>query len=265
MNRRHRERYYYDLLKSQIKWQKIASVCTLFLALSAIAAIGVTIHYNNKLIRESIESRVAENRPVIDIRRYPSLQKRPYDFMYLEIKNIGKGNAYNINYSYHYYDWRSKKIIWEDRTAFSDAESFAILESGKVLSYFTDEDRKRFHMAEPEGLTFICAWERSDEINRMLDSTIVACALYLEYEDYKGNIFWTARQFPIGTGGLLAANILTKPWTGDPADAPGSFLERARERAVKDVKYHVFQKRFDRKEVIQTERLEDTLSEKSLK
>jgi hypothetical protein len=236
----------------------------LVLALAAILALTITICYNSKLIKESIESRVAENRPVIDIRRYPNPQKKPYDFMYLEIKNIGKGNAYNINYSYHYYAWLSKKIICEDRMAFSGAESFAILESGKVLSYLTDEDRKRFKLAEPAGLPFISA-ERSDEINRMLDSTTIACAVYLEYEDYKGNIFWTARQFPIRIGALAAINRLTKPWTGDPANAPGSFLQRARERALKDAKYHVLQKRFDRKEVIQTERLEDTLLRKDLK
>jgi len=254
-----------DVQRESLKWHKITTIATLILAVGAITALLITVCYNSKLIKESIESRVAENRPVIDIRRYPSLQKKPYDFMYLEIKNIGKGNAYNINYSYHYYDWLSKKIIYEYRTAFSGAESFAILESGKVLSYFTDEDRKRFNMAEPEGLPSICAEERSDEINRMLNSTAIACAVYLEYEDYKGNIFWTARQFPIRIGALLAINRLTKPWTGDPADAPGSFLQRARERAVKDVKYHVLQKRFDRKEVIQTEKLEDTLSRKDLK
>ena len=264
MMRRKSEQERLTLLRSQIRWQKITSLLTLCLAASAFAAIAVAVYYNTRLIRESVETRVAENRPLIDLRRYP-LSARWNEGMHVEIKNVGKGNAYNINYSYYYYDWSTGEIFFESRTAVSGAECFTVLQPGAILSRHTDHDRARLKISEPDGLPYIRPLNGLDRIRQMHDSTAVACAVYVEYEDFKGNIFWTARQFPVKVLSLGGLNIWTKPWPGDPADAPGSFLRRGRERAVKTSTDFVKQKRFDRRELIQTEKLEDTLLEPVLK
>lgn len=250
--------------KSLLRWQKITSMCTLFLALSAIAAIIVTIHYNNKLIRESIESRVAENRPLIDIRKYPELGGRKDANFHLEIKNVGKGNAYNINYSYHYYDFGTKEIIWEFGETHSGEVYFTVLEPGKVLNFYTEEDRRRFNIPERDGLPFIFAVHKQDEIKRMIDSTFVGCAVYVEYEDFKGNVFWSGRQFGIMNRPLPSIQLAMQ-YDRQTAKARGSFMKRARERVVKGI--HDFEglQMFEKADLMQTEKLEDTLKEKDLK
>lgn len=234
-------------------------MCTLFLALAAICTIIVSINNNNELIRESIESRVAEHRPLISIRRYPDFRTMD-EGMYLEIENFGKGNAYNINYSYQYYDFFTKRIIFEFRETYSSDGSFTVLEPGKVLSFFTEEDRKRFNIREPDGLPFIFAFDRSEEIKRTIreDSTLVVCAVYVEYEDFKGNVFWTARQF----GRPPMIDMGYKIGKDKPA---GPFMQRARERAVKGIEDFLGSKVFDRQDLLQTEKLEDTLWKKVLK
>jgi len=222
----------------------------------------VTMRYNNKLIRESIESRVAENRPLIDIRRHPELGRSGVSF-HLEIKNIGKGNAYNINYSYHYYDFYTNEIILEFRGTVSGEECYSILEPGKVLNSYTEEDKQRFNIAEVEGLPLIWAMERENQIKQMLDSTVILCAVYVEYEDFKGNTFWTGKQF-----GLMRYAFPFFPdafYDNGMPKALGPFMERARKRVVKGVHDFVGLKLLERKDLLQTEKLEDTLKKKDLK
>jgi len=265
MNRRHREKHNYILVRSQIRWQKVASVCTFFLVLTAIVALSVSIIYNNKLIRESIESRVAENRPLIDIRMYPEISRKPSTNFHLEIKNVGRGNAYNIHYSYHYYDVGTKKIIWEFGNVHSGEECFTVLEPGKVLNYFTEDDRRRFNIKnERDGLPYIWAIEKEDEIKRMIGSTIVACAVYVEYEDFKGNVFWTGRRFGVMNRAIPFTGIVMQ-YQREMTEARGPFMRRARERMVRSIHDLEGLKVFERKDLIQTEKLEDTLSKRDLK
>lgn len=264
MRRQYRKKYY----GNQLRWQKVTSISTLSLVLTGIVAIVVSICYNSKLIRESIESRVAENRPLIDVRKYPSFPRITNESMYLEIKNFGKGNAYNINYSYHYYDFFTKRIIFEYGTTHLDDQSFTVLSPGQVLSHFAEEDRKRFNILEPDGLPYIWAFEKSGEIKRAFteDSTIIVCAVYVEYEDFKGNVFWTARQFGIMN---YLSPIPTEPVmmyeAGSGKALKSPFMERARERAVKGMRDFEGPKIFDKKDLIQTEKHEDTLGQKGLK
>jgi hypothetical protein len=253
--------------ESSLRWQKITTFCTLVLALAAILALTITICYNNKLIKESIESRVAENRPSIDMRVRP-LSQDGQGGMLLEIKNVGKGPAYNINYSYHYYDFFTKRVIFEYGTSISGEDYFTVLESGEILNRFTEEDRKRFNIRKEDGLPRIYSGMRLDDIEKTFDSSFVACAVYVEYEDFKGNVFWSARQFGIKIGGIykiLPIRLPHAPFHTEVGKAEGTFVARARERAVKGIEDFEGLKMLDRADLIQTEKLEDTLWKKSLK
>jgi hypothetical protein len=131
------------------------------------------------------------------------------------------------------------------------------------LNSYTQEDKQRFNIAEREGLPLIWAMEKENQIKQMMDSTVVLCAVYVEYEDFKGNTFWTGKQF-----GLMHQTFPFFPeafYDNKIAKALGPFMERARQRVVKGVHDFVGLKLLERKYLLQTEKLEDTLKKKGLK
>lgn len=259
-----------DIQRKSLKWQRITTFCTLVLAAAAIIALLITISNNSKLIKESIESRVAENRPLIDMRVHP-LSKDEKGGMVLEIKNVGKGPAYNINYSYHYYDLFTKEIIFEYAETHSGDDCFTVLEPGKVLNWYTEEDKKRFNVSEEDGLPHIFTFFPgvTDRIQQRLDSSgWVVCAVYVEYEDFKGNAFWSDRRFGIKFSKTHYPFPTIAPYMqyeGEMTKARGAFMNRARKRAVKGIKDFEGLKIYEKGDLMQTERLKDTLSRKDLK